>query len=162
MRYLSARTALESTAPSAGADRRRARRRATNVVEFAVIAPIYLMIVLGIIELGRGLMVTMLLFNGARIGARVGTLEGKSTTDIKGAVNDYLSSMGISGDAVTVDVNDNVTDAMNAQQGDEITVIASISASKVTWVPGVQLVGFLSNGTDRDFTLQGEFTLRRE
>ncbi len=138
------------------------RRRATTAVEFAVVAPIYLLVVLGIIELGRGLMVEMLLFNAARIGARTGTLEGTSTANINTAVTDYLSSVGMSTESVTVDVNDNVKDASTAVAGDEITVVVSISASTVTWIPGMKLVGFLSNNSGKDTTLTGQFTLRRE
>jgi Flp pilus assembly protein TadG len=140
----------------------RRRRRATTAVEFAVVGPIYLMVVLGIVELGRGLMVTMLLFNAARIGARTGTLEGTANSDIKSAVNGYLSSVGINDDSVVVDVNDNEKDASTSVPGDEITVVVSISADKVTWVPGVKLVGFLSNDSGRNMSLSGQFTLRRE
>jgi Flp pilus assembly protein TadG len=141
---------------------RRWRRRGTSAVEFAVVAPVYLMVVLGIIELGRGLMVSMLLFNAARVGARVGTIEGTSTANINTAVNNYLSGAGMSTQSVVVDVNDNLQDASTAVAGDEITVVVSIQASQVTWVPGVKLVGFLSNSSGKDTTISGNFTLRRE
>jgi hypothetical protein len=105
------------------------------------------------IELGRGIMVIHLLTNAARQGCRVGIIEGKATSDITTAVTNALAPVGISGDVVTVDVNDNSADASTAKAGDEITVIVSVPVSKVTWLPG---------GTYLSGTLSGKYTLRRE
>src|SRR5262245_24654317 len=129
------------------------QRHGTTILEFAIVGPIFFMMVLGIIEMARGLMVAQLLTAGARVGCRVGVIEGKSTQNITTAVNTFLSGVGINGDTATVLVNDGSADASTAQAGDEITVTVSIPVSKITWVPG----GLWPTGN-----LSGQFTMRRE
>jgi Flp pilus assembly protein TadG len=128
-------------------------RHGAAVLEFAIVAPLVFLFVLALIELGRGLMVTHLLTKAARQGCRVGIVEGKSTSDITTAVTSALSGVGISGDSVSVQVNDGAADASTAQAGDEITVVVSAPVSSVTWVP---VTRFLSGN------LSGQYTLRRE
>ena len=133
--------------------RPRPSRRGAAAVEFAVVAPILFAVVLGIIEIGRGLMTIHMLNNAARAGCRVGVIEGKATSDISTTVTNVLSAQGMTAEGVTVEVNDGSADASTAQAGDEITVIVSIPASKVTWVPG---------GSYLRGNLSGKYTLRRE
>jgi Flp pilus assembly protein TadG len=129
------------------------RRRGTTSLEFAVVAPVLFSVVLGIFEMGRGLMVLHLLTGAARVGCRAGILEGKSTADITTVATAYLSNVGINGDTATVLVNDGTANASTAQAGDEITVLVSVPVTTVTWVPG----GLFPFGT-----LSGQFTMRRE
>jgi Flp pilus assembly protein TadG len=129
-------------------------RRGTTAVEFAFVGSIVFLMFFGILELGRALMVTHLLTNAARAGCRAGVIEGTSTASIKTAVNQALTGVGISGDTVTVQVNDGSTDASASKAGDEITVVASISASSVSWLPFQK---FMSGKT-----LTGQYTLQRE
>ena len=130
-----------------------APRRAAAAVEFAMVAPLFFLFVLGFIELGRGYMIQHLMTNAARQGCRVAVIEGKATTDVNNAVYAVLNGQGISGDSVTVQVNDVTANDSTAQSGDEITVIVSIPAATVTWVPGAQyLFG----------TITGKYTMRRE
>jgi Flp pilus assembly protein TadG len=129
------------------------QRRGASSVELAFVAPILFLIILGIFEVGRGLMVVHLLNNAAQAGCRTGIIEGKSTDNIKTAVNNALSAAGVNSDTVTVLVNEGSVDASTAQAGDEITVKVTVPVGKITWVPGMQwLTG----------TLQGQYTMRRE
>jgi Flp pilus assembly protein TadG len=129
------------------------RRRGATTVELAVVAPILFAVILGIFEVGRGLMVIHLLNNAAQAGCRAGIIEGKSTANIKTVVNNQLSASGINGDSVTVQVNDGSADASNAVAGDEITVTVTVPVGSISWVPGIQyLIG----------SLQGQYTMRRE
>jgi Flp pilus assembly protein TadG len=129
------------------------KRAGATTAELAVVAPFVFMIILGIIEVGRGLMVTHLLNNAAQAGCRVGIIEGKATSDINAVVLQALQTGGISGDSVTVLVNDGNADASSANSGDEITVKITVPVSKVSWVPGIK---FLTG------SLGGQYTLRRE
>lgn len=151
------RTHCVQRSPTTAAARRRfsgaAPRRAVTALEFALVAPTVFVIILGIFELGRGIMVIHELTNAARIGCRVGAIEGTSTSTISAAVTANLSAVGISSDTVTVQVNDGSADASTAKANDEITVKVTVPVSSITWVPGGQhLVG----------TLSGQYTLRRE
>src|SRR4051812_26372552 len=73
-------------------------RRGATAVEFALVAPVFFMIVLGMVEVGRGLMVVHLLNNAARQGCRAGVLPGKTTSQINTVVIGALQSQGISGE----------------------------------------------------------------
>ncbi len=129
------------------------RRGMAHTVEMAIVAPIFFLMVLGVIEVGRAFMVTHLLNNCARTGCRVGIIDGTSSSTIDAAVSNALSGQGISGQTTTVYINGAVADASTAQSGDQITVVVSVSAASMSWLPVPKyMVG----------NLTGEYALRRE
>ncbi|MCI0461997.1 MAG: pilus assembly protein [Gemmataceae bacterium] len=133
--------------------RRFSGRPGVSTVEFALVAPVFVLFVLGVIEIGRGLMVVSLLNNSARAGCRVGILDGSSDTDISSAVTSALQGQNVTGITVTVHVNGTPANASTAVSGDRITVFVSVPITNVTWVPGSRF--FTGN-------LSGQCTLRRE
>jgi len=144
-------------------------RRGTTAIEFALLGPIFFLLVLAIVEFGRTFMVMELLANAARIGCRQGILEGTSNQQITDAAVNFLNSVGISGGSVQVIVNDasgNTVEAATMPAYTEITVLAQVPVSQVTWLPvaGMQIflpgVGNVSAGPTG--TLAGQFTMRRE
>jgi Flp pilus assembly protein TadG len=122
-------------------------------MEFAVVAPVYILILFGIIEISRGLMVKHLLTNAARVGCRTGILAGKSTSDINTSVQSALNGMGISGHSATVQVNRAPAEASTAKTNDVITVQVSVPLSSVTWFPVPRFL----NGN-----ITGMYVMRRE
>jgi Flp pilus assembly protein TadG len=135
--------------------RQRRRRRGVSLVEFACVAPVFFVIVLGIIEIGRACMVTELLTEAARQGCRKAVIEGTSTTTVQNTAVNYLTSVGISGESANVYVNDQPVGATNLQSVPpytEITVTVTVPVSNVTWTPPFFLSG----------TLSGQYTMRRE
>jgi Flp pilus assembly protein TadG len=130
-------------------------RLGATAVEFALVAPVFFLMVLGFFEICRACMVTELLTEAARHACRQSVIEGTSSTAIQQAATDYLTNVGISGESANVYVNDapagntNIS-AMPAYT--EITVVVTVPISNVTWTP-VQFV----NGT-----LSGQYTMRRE
>ena len=137
----------------AAPQRRVGARRAAHAVEFAMVGSVMVISILGLIEMGRGLMVQHLLTSAARQGCRVGVIPGKSNADITAAATTSLASQGVNGDAATVNINGGNGDASSAKTGDEITVIVTVQASSVTWVPGVRFL----NGS-----ISGQYSLRHE
>lgn len=135
-------------------DRRRKRRgcsrRGAALVEFAMVAPIFLLFVVGSIELGRAIVVQEALTNASREGARVGSLDGALTSDVTSVVDSYLSGMSISG--ATTDVTP--TDPGTSPAGTQVTVSVSIAYASVSWVPSPW---FLKNAT-----LQAETVMQRQ
>jgi Flp pilus assembly protein TadG len=132
------------------------RRRGASLVEFAVVAPVFFLIVLAIFEFGRACMVNALLTEAARQGCRQGVIEGTSSAAIQQAATDYLTSVGISGESAGVSVNGqpvNQVDVQNYPAYTDINVIVTVPMSSVSWVPAIFLGGM---------TLQGQFTMRRE
>jgi Flp pilus assembly protein TadG len=130
------------------------RRPAAAATEFAFVALVFFIFILGMVEVGRGMMVVHLLTNAARMGCRTGVVEGRTNTDISNAVLNNLSAQGISTETVTVQVNDNTAAVSTASPGDEVTVLVSVPTSTVSWIPGAR---FLTGPT-----LNGKYTLRRE
>jgi len=99
-------------------------------VEFAIIAPLFFMLVLGCIELGRALMVQQILTNASRTGARDAvTLSGTQASAIA-AASDFAEGASVGGIAVTVTPNPST-----ASSGDMITVTVTVPYANVTWVP---------------------------
>lgn len=115
-------------------------RRGAALVEFALVAPVFLLLIVGSIEFGRAIMVQEALTNASREGARVGVLDGATTSDVTTAVNTYLTGMSISGATTSVSPTDPGTTA----NGTQVTVLVSIPYSTVTWVPSPW---FLKNAT---------------
>ncbi|MFL5243905.1 MAG: TadE/TadG family type IV pilus assembly protein [Gemmataceae bacterium] len=130
-------------------------RRGASVIEFAMVAPIFFIVVLGLVEVGRACMVTELLTEGARRGCRAGVIEGTSSGSIQQATTDFLTSVGINGETANVLVNDvpaGSTNVQNMPAYTEITVVVTVPIDSVTWTP----LRFVSNG------LSGQYTMRRE
>lgn len=119
----------------------RRRRRGAAIVEFAIIAPILFVLVMGSIEFGRAAMAKDLLANAARAGARTGALPNKSNADIKTQATTSLSDSGISGGTIAVAVNGGATDASAALQGDIIQVTVSVPYKSVSWLPSPWFLG---------------------
>lgn len=116
--------------------RKQSDRRGAALVEFAIVAPVFLLFLLGSIEIGRALVVQQALTNASCEGARMGTLEG----DVQSVVNVYLNGVSISGATTTVTTND-----MGAPPSDtQVTVSVSIPYAAVSWVPSPW---FLRNAT---------------
>jgi Flp pilus assembly protein TadG len=115
----------------------RRNRRATAAVEFALVAPVFLLLVLGMIEYGRMVMVQQVITNASREGARQAVLDGATTAEVQTVVNDYLASGSITGATVTVTPNP----PTNAEFGDPVTVAVSIPFSQVSWLPSPMYLG---------------------
>jgi Flp pilus assembly protein TadG len=147
---------------------RAARRTGATAVEFALVAPILFIFILGIIEFNRAFMVQGLLTDAARHGSRKAIIAGATTQQITDAAKNYLTDVGISTESVQVTINDgngNVTEAQNVPSYTEITVNVSVDAGSVSWLPaGVQVwlpgVGYIPISISG--TLTGQFTMRRE
>ena len=88
----------------------KSKRRGVSAVEFALVAPVFLAILFGMIEFGRALMVGQLVTNAAREGARLAVLNGSSNQEVEAAVLDILqqtlrvSAGGAGGMSVTITV----------------------------------------------------------
>lgn len=128
----------------------RKNRRGAAVVEFAIIAPIFILLLFGIIEFGRMVMVQQLLTNASREGARKAILDGATTAEVTMIVQDYLNNSSIQNASVTV-APDPPSDAAF---GDPVTVSVSVPFSQVSWLPSPMYLG----GT----TLSASTVMRRE
>jgi Flp pilus assembly protein TadG len=135
--------------------RAQGRRRGIAAVEFAFIIPIFITLILGMIEFGRAIMVMDLLANAARNGARTGALPGNTNTSVQDAVDQTLNSTGVSGATTTILVNNAAGQVSTAAIGDSITVQVTVPYTTVAWLPTTIYLG-------EGATLKGRMTIRKE
>jgi Flp pilus assembly protein TadG len=112
-------------------------------VELALVSPILITLLLGMIEGARLGMVTQLLTAAAREGCRVAVLDGMTQTDVQNRINAVLSGSNISVGTVTPTCTSPYT-WTSAPSGTAITVSLSVSYSQVSWL---KLAGFFNNST---------------
>ena len=115
----------------------RKKRLAAAVVEFAIVAPVFFLMVFGMIEFGRMLMVQQVLTNAAREGARRAVLDGASTSEVESTVNNYLASGSITGAEIGI-APDPPSDA---GYGEPVTVTITIGFDEVSWLPSPMFLG---------------------
>jgi Flp pilus assembly protein TadG len=115
----------------------RKNRGGAAVVEFAIVAPVFFLLVFGMIEYGRMVMVQQILTNASREGARYAViLESNDTTAVQDRVTDYLESASIGGTpTVTVDWP---TGGSGSNQ--PVSVSVSIPFGQVSWLPSPMFV----------------------
>src|SRR5947207_5936953 len=111
-----------TSGPSRPVSHRRSRRGAA-IIEFALLAPVLFMLVLGMIEFGRVLMVAQLLTDAAREGGRLAVVAGSNTDKVTSTVDSFLTNAGVNGAHTSVS-----PDPSAANQGDSITVTVTVPA----------------------------------
>ena len=133
-------------------------RRGAATVEMAVILPVFVTIMLGMIEVGRGLMVGQLMTNAAREGARLAVINGTTNSDVSTQVKTFMQGAANVAQADTT-VNITISNTAAAGQltgattGDLVTVTVTIPFSKVSYLPA----NYLAN-----VTLSGSSAMRHE
>jgi Flp pilus assembly protein TadG len=121
------------------------QRRGAAVVEFAILAPFLITILLGLIEFGRVMMAGEVLTNAAREGCRSGVLPGNTASDVRNAVTNYLnnSSIPLSDPTNQISVS---PDPAGAPGGTAITVTINVPFNSLSWLPTPIFMGGKSLG----------------
>lgn len=127
-----------------------ANRRGAALVEFALVAPVFLFLVLATIEFGRMIMVQQILTNAAREGARRAVVEGSTPSEVESLVANYLSRSSVSG--ATVEVSPRNLGSVGF--GDDVTVTVSVPFDTVSWTGTPWML--------RDKTLKARTTMQAE
>jgi Flp pilus assembly protein TadG len=138
----------------------RGRRAGQAVVEFALILPLFMLLVFGTLEFGRAYYDMHLLTNAARSGARLGTLPGKVEADVNSAVSASLTAVGMTNPSTTTVAVTDGTGATRsggltaAQEGDTVAVTVSYAFSFFS--------GHILPGVGSGLTLRGRCAFRHE
>ena len=111
------------------------------MVEVAVCFPVFMLILLGIIEFGRAMSINQLLNSAARIGCRAAVLDGSTNTSVRDLVKQQVAStVGIQQSSVTVTITATssetgtpLSDVSNATTGDMLELDVSVPFSDVSW-----------------------------
>lgn len=108
-------------------------RQGAVAVEFALIAPLFLLLLGGIIEFGQAFRVEHLLSNACRRGARSAIFSGATTSGVRTNVtNQCVALLGVKSSDVTVNVlvNGTTADVSSAEKGSQIDVQVKVPYSK--------------------------------
>jgi Flp pilus assembly protein TadG len=114
----------------------RIARAGAAAVEFAIVAPIFFMLIIGMIEVGRAIMVQQVLINASRAGARRATMLSSTSTAVSNTVAEYTAGVGVP--TVTTTVS---PDPATAEAGTPITVNTSVNFANVSWLPAPWFMG---------------------
>ena len=87
--------AMHSARPKPPVAGRRARERGQELAEFAIVVPLLLLIVFGVLDLGRVFFAAITIANAAREGARYGMVYPADTAGIETAVLQEAQTSGI-------------------------------------------------------------------
>jgi Flp pilus assembly protein TadG len=124
---------------------RRGARRAAAAVEFALILPLLVLLLVGLFELSRGMMVKQTLSAAARKGCRTGIIHQYGNQDITTDATNILRdnnfdsskfnppSVGSITITVTGPNGQSLKDALDAPSGSTVSVQVAIPASSVKW-----------------------------
>ncbi len=127
-------------------------RIGATTVEMALVLPILLTLVFGIMQVGYAFMVQHALQDAARKGCRTGTLPNRSNATVTATVNNTLATAGLTNTTITIQVNNVASNVAAAVNGDYVSVQVSMPLSNAILIPG-----FLS---DTSKTLKGVVALR--
>lgn len=111
-------------------------RRGAAAVEFAIVAPLFFMLIIGCVEFGRALMVQQVLTNCSRVGAREAITLNATESEAISAASDFATGAAVSGTTVTV-----TPDPAIAEAGDMISVTVSVPFDNVSWIPAPWFMG---------------------
>lgn len=131
------------------------------MVELAVCLPVFMLMLLGIIEFGRALMVSQMLTSAAREACREAIIDGATEADVEAQAKDLVTqTVGCNASDVTVDIVvtsvsseaelDNLSDA---QHRDLIEIDITVPFNAISYSGGRFLTGQ---------TLRGQCAMRKE
>ncbi len=113
--------------------RPRQNRRGAVLVEMAMIVPVFVLLVLGMIYAARLIMVGHELTVASREGCRVAASNGKTSSDVTTRVNQVLTDYGLDPGKVSPSLTP-IT-ATTPSQGTPITLTLSVPFDQVSYLP---------------------------
>ncbi len=123
------------------------RKRGAAIVEFAVVLPLLLLLLFGIVEFGWLFMVRQTLVNAAREGCRIAVLSTATEGDRATRIGDVMEPFGVAGGGMWTFTASDITAEI---QWVKISMPASAIALTGTFI--------LSDGIQ----LEGECSMRKE
>jgi len=112
-------------------------RRGAAAVELAIVLPVFMLLLGGIIEFGQGFMIEHTLSYAARRGARQASLPGVTNTTVETMVKSYCAStLNVATNDVTVGIKviqpggGKLSSLASAQKGDACQITVTVPFSK--------------------------------
>jgi Flp pilus assembly protein TadG len=127
------------------------------LIEFAMVLPVLLLIVVGIMDFGLLFRQQQVVINAAREGARMAALVGYTEADVQSRVQAYLTAGGVTATPATTRVATRVTPASGSPfNAWEIRVDVPYTISMLSPIAG------LFGGSFGTVTLRGSAVMRVE
>jgi Flp pilus assembly protein TadG len=143
---------------SPGRGRRFRSARGAELIELALVSPVVLVLLGGILDFGFLFNNYTVVTNAAREGARMAALPGSAEADVKERVNKYIQAAGLTLSGVSTTVQP-VAVVAGGSTVNAIKVQVSYPYNYMILGPLVQMVG---GGSFTGITLKTAATMRRE
>ena len=137
--------------------RRRKGDRGAELIEFALVFPLLMMVVLGCVDFAWVFQRNEVITNAAREGARVASLPGYGATDVQNRVNEFLTVGGLPTGPATVTVT-----ATTIPYGAGTWPATSVNVSYLHDYMFIGSVAGWFGGSFTNVTLQADSTMRHE
>ena len=111
-------------------------RRGAAMLELAIVLPILIMLLLGIIEMGRVMMLNNVATNAVREASRRAIRPGMTNAEVLATVHGYLDAGGVSEKGRVVDVRNSAgasVDLSTIKSHQEVSIEVSLPYSSNTW-----------------------------
>jgi Flp pilus assembly protein TadG len=118
------------------------KRNGQSLVEFALVLPIFLLIVLGIVEFGRLWETVNVLTSAAREGVRVAAVTGPDGSQVQSAAQNLLSAANITGATISIS---------GPSGANEVSVTVQMTYVPITgsFIPGIGSLSLSRTSTMR-------------
>ena len=130
--------------------------RGQSLLEFALVLPVFLVLVFGIIDFGLGLKAWISITNAAREGARVGAVRG-TCDEIRQQVKDTSGGLVTSDDQIEITPED-----CDGTSGDSVTVTVTYEYDLITPLGGMLSILGSGAGLPSSFELESTSDMRVE
>jgi Flp pilus assembly protein TadG len=127
-------------------------RRAAASLEFALVFPVLLLVILGVIEFSRAFLTEHMLTLATREAARLASLEGSTVEEVRAVLHSYLTPGRVDTEAINVEIDP--ANLAEMETGDWITVSVSVRFEDVSLLS----TPFFLAGR----VMRSECTMRRE
>jgi Flp pilus assembly protein TadG len=99
----------------------------------AFVLGLLILLVFGIIEMGRAIMVNQVITNAAREGARRAVISGATDEQVQSRISKYLADAGITGYSSTIEVDGSAASLSTASSHAQVGVAVSVPYSDVSF-----------------------------
>lgn len=131
--------------------------RGQSLVEMAVILPLLLALLVGILELGRAWNVKQVITNAARGGARIAAVQKADDGSAQAAIEDRMTDAGVDPAAATITITN-----LSGLPGSTVTVTVSYEHTFIVLGPVVDLLSEDGSDIPGSVTLVSQVNMRNE
>lgn len=117
---------------------RSSSRRGLSSIEAALVIPLLILVVMGIIEYGWMFLKVQQINNAARHGARIGITENATNADVSTGVSTLMTSAGLAGSGYVLSFAP--ADVATARPGSAVTITVTVPYANVSIVRDFRLI----------------------